>query len=234
MEYEGGIEFERIFGENWDGDEDDGDIEYSFAGGGVWDGEEGEDEDEEDEGDEDEEEDEWDEEEGEFESGYGLEDIPLSYLYRNTLLPLLTSPEETTALHQTIWHKIWNLLSTYRTAVTQAVEQAKLDDRPLPNWDHSTFNRHLPTSITMLASLVETILAIMGTDLSGRLSADKMGSLEAVLGVYLEVQVELVNEADGWGDESITPEPSGWKAKWCEDRLCLLLGSQSRRLRSEQ
>ncbi|KAI4649805.1 uncharacterized protein J4E79_009651 [Alternaria viburni] len=160
VEYEGDREFET-FGEE---DEDDGDVEYYFAGGGVWDVEEGEDEDEEDDDEFPfEEEEEWEGEEG----GDGLEDIPLSYLYRNSLLPLQTTPLETTALLQTIFHKIWNLSSTYRTAVTQAVEQAKRDDKPLPNWDHASFSRHLPTTTTMVASLVEAVRAHTGTDLSG-------------------------------------------------------------------
>jgi len=216
VEYEGGVEFEGF------GEEEDGDIEYFFAGGGVWDGEEGEEDEEEDDDDEFpfEEEEEWEGEEG----GDGLEDIPLSYLYRNALLLPIT-PLETIALLQTIWHKIWNLSSTYRSAVTQAVEQAKRDDRPLPNWDHSTFNRHLPTTTTMVASLVEAVLAHTGTDLSGRLTAEMLGRLEGVLKIALEEQLERIHEAGGWEDEMLVPDfKGGWKAEWCRERLCLLLG----------
>ena len=166
----------------------------------------------------------------EFEGGDGSEDIPLTYLYRNSFLPLQISPAETTALLQTIWHKIWNLLSTYRTAVTQAVGQAKRGDRPPPDLLHADFNRHLPTITTMVTSLVEAVSASTGTDISGRLTADKIGGLEGVLKIVLEEQVELVKEAGGWEDEMLVPGfEGGWKAEWCRDRVCLLLGLASPR-----
>ena len=77
----------------------------------------------------------------------------------------------------------------------------------------------------MVASLVEAVLAHTGTDLWGRLTAEMLGRLEGVLKIALEEQLERIHEAGGWEDEMLVPDfKGGWKAGWCRERLCLLLG----------
>lgn len=186
----------------------DGDIEYYFGGegeeGGGDDGDENEDEN---------------------------EDIPLTYLYRDELRLQMT-PAEINDLLLTIWHKIWNLLSTYRSKLSQAV-QAVQEGKGLPIW-YIPVDSYLPTTQTMVTSFVNTVSANTGTDISGTLTAEKLGRLETLLQIILEEQVKRVHEADGWPTEDILPGFEGeWKEDW-SNRVCLLLGLASPRSTSEQ
>jgi uncharacterized Zn finger protein (UPF0148 family) len=143
------------------------------------------------------------------------ESIPLSYLYRNELRLRMT-PAEVDHLLTTIWHKFWNLLSTYRQ---HASAQAS------PDWP--SLDAYLPTKTMLVTSFLATVSAATGTDIAGALVGRKLGRLEALLSIVLGVQKVLVRAAHATQvGEAVPGFPRRWATMYVWSlNMSLLLGT---------
>jgi uncharacterized Zn finger protein (UPF0148 family) len=145
------------------------------------------------------------------------ESIPLSYLYRNGLRLRMT-PTEVDHLLTTIWHKFWNLLSTYRQ---HASAQAS------PDWP--SLDAYLPTKTMLVTSFMATVSAATGTDIEDLLVGRKLGRLEALLSIVLDVQKALVRGAHGRQvGEAVPGFPRRWATMYVWSlNMSVLLGTTS-------
>lgn len=131
------------------------------------------------------------------------DNIPLSWLYRDSLHTII--PAETlTSLLETTWYKTWHLLSTYQSEIEHDYQHG-----PIP-YNRLYFDRYLPTTPMLLGSFLDTVAARVGADISGVLSERKIEILEALLGDMVEMQKGFV-ELDWKRSGVFVPEfPRTW------------------------
>jgi hypothetical protein len=80
----------------------------------------------------------------------------------------------------------------------------------LQSFAWTAFDRYLPTTNTLLDAFLDTVATLVGGDISGLLGAQKLGTLEVLLGIVMDVQKGIIREGGKEEEEeNFVPEFSG-------------------------